>query len=220
MTQGLFITLEGGEGAGKSTQISLLAPWLAQQGHSITRTREPGGSPGAEEIRTLLVTGEAGRWDAITETALFIAARRDHWLKTIRPALQAGHIVLCDRYADSTRAYQGYGKGVDPALIESLSALLVGDAVPDLTLILDLPAAIGLARSRQRAQDHGHDETRFENLDLAFHERLRTAFHHFAATDPTRCKLIDASGTIDTVQTALREEIAARLAITGNAPPP
>ncbi len=145
-----FITFEGGEGAGKSTQIELLAAALARAGISVRTTREPGGSPGAEEIRRLLVTGPPNRWDAMTEALLHFAARRDHLRGVVLPDLEAGHWVLSDRFADSTMAYQGYGHGLGRGAIEALHALVVGDFAPDLTLILDLPVDLGLERALAR----------------------------------------------------------------------
>ena len=150
MARGLFITFEGGEGAGKSTQVGLLAMRLAAQGRDVVRTREPGGSPGGEAIRALLVTGGADRWSATTETLLMNAARCDHIERVIAPALQRGAVVICDRFADSTRAYQGAAGGAAPELIAALEAAVVGDTRPDLTFILDLPVEIGLARAAGR----------------------------------------------------------------------
>jgi dTMP kinase len=208
--RGRFITLEGGEGAGKSTQQRRLAAWLRQSGLDVVETREPGGSPGAEQIRQLLVTGDSGRWDAMTEALLHFAARRDHLRKTVAPALARGAWVVCDRFADSTMAYQGYGHELGRAPVGALYDLVVGATGPDLTLVLDLPVAEGLARARARAGA----EDRYENMDLAFHERLRQGFHDIAAREPGRCVLIDASGDEESVAARIRAAVAERLGVT------
>lgn len=191
---GLFITLEGGEGAGKSTQARRLAEALRAQGRDVVLTREPGGSAGAEEIRSLLVQGEANRWTPLTEALLMNAARADHVARTIRPALQRGAIVICDRFADSTEAYQGAGGGMDPDDIQSLRRLVVGDLEPDLTLIFDLDVDVGLARADARGGD-----ARFESKGRAYHQRLRDAYRAIAARAPDRCRTIDASQDVDAV---------------------
>lgn len=203
MARGRFITLEGGEGAGKSTHAKQLAAWLEGQGHNVLLTREPGGSPGAEEIRKLLVQGATDRWDPITETLLHFAARRDHLERVIRPALAAGQWVLSDRFADSTLAYQGYGHGVDRGFIAALESAVVGSQRPDLTLILDLPVAQGLKRAGTRRGP----ETRYEEMAQAFHERLRQGFLAIAAQEPQRCRVIDATASLDAVQTKLRAAV-------------
>lgn len=190
---GRFLTFEGGEGAGKSTQIRILADALRDRGLEVVTTREPGGSEEAENIRALLVTGDPGRWDAISETLLLYAARRDHWLRLIQPALAEGKWVLCDRFADSTRVYQGIGKGVQADLIESLHRLSLGEVEPDLTLLLDLPAETGLARTRSRESASASGETRFERMTLEFHRSLRAGFMALAAAHPNRFATIDAT---------------------------
>jgi len=208
--QGKFITLEGGEGAGKSTQIERLADRLQGRGLKLVTTREPGGSPGAEDIRNLLVTGEPGRWSAMTEALLFAAARNDHLNKTIRPALEAGKWVICDRFTDSTRAYQGVAEGLSTDTIEALDKLVVGKTQPDLTLILDLPVKVGLERAT-----HGKagDENRYERMGTDFHERLRKAFLQIAKTHPERCVVIDASGTLDKVADAIWSAVTQKFSV-------
>ena len=187
---GRFITLEGGEGAGKSTQIRRLAAALRGAGLDVVETREPGGSPGAEEIRRLLTTGEPARWSPMAETLLHFAARADHVRRTIRPALAAGRWVCCDRFADSTMAYQGYGHGIDRGFIARLAGAVLGDLQPDLTLVFDLPVEQGLARAAARAGQ----EDRYEKMDRSFHEALRRGFLDIAAQYPQRCVVIDAGG--------------------------
>jgi len=205
--RGRFITLEGGEGAGKSTQIRRLADWLRSRGKGVVATREPGGAPGAEAIRTLLVTGATGRWQPVTEAMLHYAARHEHVATTILPALERGDWVLCDRFADSTVAYQGYGLGVDVAVLRDLHRLAVGPLTPDLTLVLDIPPAQGLGRTRLRPGD----EDRYERMDAGFHERLRLGFLDIAAAEPDRCAVIDATADADTVWRSIRSKVAERL---------
>jgi len=207
MTRGLFITLEGGEGTGKSTQLRRLAGRIARLGRDVVATREPGGSAGAEVIRELLVNGSADRWSPFSETLLIYAARRDHIERTIAPALKRGAIVVCDRFADSTRAYQGGEGGAPPALINCLEREILGEAWPDLTLVLDLPVSIGLAR----AADRRHGETRFESKGDAFHLALRERFLVIAAADPARCVVIDAAADVDAVEAAIWTSVSERL---------
>jgi len=202
-----FITFEGGEGAGKSTHVRLLADALRGAGLGVVETREPGGSPGAEQIRELLIHGEVARWDAMTEALLHFAARRDHVARVIQPALASGDWVLCDRFADSTMAYQGYGHGLGLEVIEQLTAMTLGALAPDLTVILDLPVGEGLRRAERR-QGGG---SRYERMDQAFHERLRSGFLAIAERDPERCLVIDASLPIDAVHQAAKEAVSARL---------
>lgn len=195
MTRGRFITFEGGEGTGKSTQAARLVERLSARGLSVTRTREPGGSPGAEAIRALVVSGSADRWSARTELLLMYAARSDHLERTIGPALDAGRWVVCDRFADSSRVYQGVAGGADMTLIAALERGVVGERTPDLTLVLDLPSELGL----ERAMERGMGETRFESKGATFHARLREGFRAVARAHPDRCRLIDASGDSDAV---------------------
>lgn len=204
---GFFVTFEGVDGVGKSTQIARLADRLRAAGRDVVATREPGGSPGAEEIRALLVGGAADRWSAATEALLFTAARRDHLERTIEPALAAGRTVLCDRYIDSTRAYQSAGRGGDPAFTEALHGLAIGRD-PDLTLIFDAPNSALAAR---RAAKAAGAEGRFERFDDAFHKRLRDAFLAIAAGAPERCRVIDATQPIDAVAAAAWTALEAAL---------
>ena len=206
---GRFITLEGGEGAGKSTQVARLKAWLEGRGLRVVATREPGGSPGAEMIRKLLVEGPVERWDGATEALLHFAARREHLRSTIWPALRRGDWVVSDRFADSTLAYQGYGHGVDIEMFEQLYRLSVGDFRPDLTLMLDLPIEEGLARAARR---HG-TETRYESLPSDFHARVRAAFLDIAAQNPLRCAVIDATGAVDATAAAIARTVSERLGV-------
>jgi dTMP kinase len=185
---GLFLTFEGIDGAGKSTQARRLAEALRAEGREVVLTREPGGSPGAEAIRRLLVEGEPGRWSGETEALLFTAARRDHLERIIRPALAAGRVVICDRFADSTRVYQGAARGDLRALVDRLHAAVIG-LEPDLTLILDIDPALALGRGLARRSG----EDRFERLGADFQARLRAGFRALAAEFPGRCRLIDAA---------------------------
>ena len=189
--KGRFITLEGGEGAGKSTQVQLLAKRLELMGVSVVVTREPGGSPGAEALRRVILSGAAAPLGPAGEAVLFSAARIDHIDHTIAPALARGAWVICDRFADSTRAYQGAAGKLDPALIASLERVTVGDVRPDLTLMLDLPPEKGLARAAAR-RGEGEAPDRFEREDIAFHRTLRQAFLTIARAEPQRCAVIDA----------------------------
>jgi dTMP kinase len=204
---GRFITLEGGEGAGKSTQIARLAAWLKQRGRDVVSTREPGGAPGAEMIRKLLVEGPAERWDGTTEALLHFAARREHLRSLVWPALERGAWVVSDRFADSTRAYQGFGHGLDLEALDRLYEVAVDGFRPDLTLILDLPVETGLARAATRRGA----ETRYESLPRDFHERVRKGFLEIAKTEPKRCAVIDASKDIDAIAAAIQRTVAERL---------
>jgi dTMP kinase len=207
VTRGRFITLEGGEGAGKSTQAKSLVQRLAQAQVEALSTREPGGSPGAEAIRALLVNGETDRWSAASETLLLYAARCDHIERAIRPALERGAWVVCDRFADSTRAYQGAAGGAPEALIAALEQTVLKDMRPDLTLIFDLPPEVGL----KRAEGRGGGEARFEAKGLAFHARLRARFRAIAEAEPDRCVLIDAEAAPDAVAEAVWAAVRERL---------
>jgi dTMP kinase len=210
--RGRFITLEGGEGTGKSTQVKRLAAALQARGITALATREPGGSPGAEEIRRLLVEGEPGRWNVMTETLLVYAARADHVARTIGPALAAGTWVICDRFNDSTFAYQGAGRGMERETIRRIDSAVLDDFKPDLTLVLDLDVATGLARAMGRPGASAK-ETRFERFDRDFHERLRKAFQEIARRHPDRCRLIDAGGTEDEIAAAILAAVTERFGL-------
>lgn len=193
--RGQFITFEGGEGVGKSTQVVRLAQRLTEKVGAPLITREPGGSEGAEHLRDLLVTGDADRWSSLSETLILYAAREDHLRRTIRPGLLGGRWVICDRFADSTRAYQGAAGGASEELIRTLERAVVGQDRPNLTLILDLPIDTGLKRAIARDGTAG----RFEAKGEAFHQRLRDAFLDIARTEPERCHVISAEGSADDV---------------------
>jgi dTMP kinase len=201
-TRSRFIVFEGGEGAGKSTQVQRLADALRTRGEDVLTTREPGGSPGAEAIRALLVSGETQRWSPETEALLINAARADHLERVIRPALAKGQWVVCDRFADSTMAYQGYGMGVDRAWLEQLRKRVAGDTEPGLTLVFDLPVEVGLGRAVA--------SQRYEKMGHAFHETLRTAFLDIAKSrDGRKRMLIDATGSQDDVARQVLDAVAA-----------
>jgi dTMP kinase len=201
---GAFITFEGGEGAGKSTQVQRLASTLRGEGHDVVVTREPGGSPGAELLRELLVSGDPGRWSAEAEALLNYAARDSHLDETIRPALRRGAVVLCDRFMDSTRAYQGYAGGCDLALIDALERSIVRETRPRLTLILDVDALDGLQRARERTPGF---EDRFERKGIEFHRKLRDGFMIIAQSDPGRCKIVDTGQPPDAVAAVILQHV-------------
>jgi dTMP kinase len=207
--RGRFITFEGGEGTGKSTQAALLAQRLRAMGVGVVLTREPGGSPGAEIIRHVLLSGAAKSLGPDGEAILFAAARDDHVRTTIEPALTRGRWVVCDRFADSTNVYQGTLGQVDPLLLGGLHRVTVGALKPDLTFILDVPAEVGLERASKRRGEVGAD--RFEGESLEFHERLRDAYLHLAAGEPDRCVLIDARDPQAAVATRIWDAVVKRL---------
>jgi dTMP kinase len=204
--RGLFVSLEGIDGSGKSTQARRLADALRARGRDPVLTREPGGAPGAEEIRRLLVEGGTDRWSPETEILLFTAARRDHLERTIRPALKDGRDVITDRFADSTRVYQGATRGDLRALVDDIHARVIG-IEPDLTLILDMEPEVALGRGLAR----GSGEDRFEEFGLGFQEKLRDGFRTLAQEAPGRCVLVDASRDPDAVTQAVAAAVAARL---------
>jgi dTMP kinase len=205
--RGRFISFEGGEGSGKSTQIMKLSERLEAAKLRAIVTREPGGSPGAEVIRHLLLSGMGKLLGAEAETLLFAAARDDHVRTVIQPALAQGTWVLCDRFSDSTRAYQGKVGHVQPSILNAMERVTIGDLKPDLTIILDVPVEVGLKRAAARRG--GAEPDRFESEDLKFHQDLRDAYREIAGAEPARCVLIDASGDANTVAasvwTALRD---------------
>ncbi len=211
---GFFITLEGGEGAGKTTQINRLAKLLTDQGYDVVTTREPGGTAEAESIRALLVQRDGGQWSAMAETLLLFAARVMHIEKVIKPALESNHIVICDRFTDSTLAYQGYGRGLDIDQIKVIEQTSIGDFTPDMTFILDLDARTGLARSSKRlSEKSGYESTedRFERMEVEFHEKLRAGFLEIAKQDSARCHVINAANSVDAVFEELKELAMARI---------
>ncbi|MXQ10894.1 dTMP kinase [Microvirga makkahensis] len=208
---GRFITFEGGEGAGKSTQIARLKGRLEQLGHPVLVTREPGGSPLAEEIRSFILAGHAKPLGPFAEALMFAAARIDHLDKTIEPALRNGTNVLCDRFADSTRAYQGSSGAIAPSLIDDLERVTLAGTKPDLTFILDLPAEVGLARAGERRARKGEGVDRFEDEDLSFHQSLRQAFLGLAKAAPQRCAVINADQSPDEVEAAIWATLRERI---------
>ncbi|MBM3561764.1 MAG: dTMP kinase [Alphaproteobacteria bacterium] len=200
---GRFVTFEGGEGVGKSTQLARLAAHLRDCGFEVVTTREPGGTEKAEKLRDFLLSGRVAPLGPLAEAALFSAARADHVQALIAPALKRGAWVLCDRFADSTRAYQGARSGVDAKTLALLERAATGDTRPDLTIVLDLPARDGLARAASR-RDGGERADRFESEEPSFHEELRQAFLEIAESDPARCCVIDASLSVDEVARTVR----------------
>ena len=206
---GKFITFEGGEGTGKSTQAAMLALRLESLGLRVLLTREPGGSPGAEIIRHVLLSGAAKPFGPEAEAMLFAAARDDHIRCTILPALEAGKWVICDRFADSTRVYQGALGQVDQRLIKALERVSLGDLYPDLTLILDVPVALGLKRAARRRG--GANPDRFEAEKIDFHEKLRQAYLALAAAEPERCVVVDAAAPKEKVARQVWKAVNSRL---------
>ncbi|MFO1122411.1 MAG: dTMP kinase [Hyphomicrobiales bacterium] len=204
---GTFITFEGGEGTGKSTQVARLAAQLQSIGRTVTLTREPGGTPAAEDLRRLLVSGDVALWSPTAEALLNYAARDAHLKQLIRPSLAKGHVVLCDRFMDSTRAYQGYAGGCSMSLIDALEAEVVGSTKPDLTLIFDLDPEAGLDRARQR----GEGEDRYERKGIAFHRRLRDGFLDIMRRNPARCRLVDAAGSVEDVAESVWSIVSERI---------
>jgi dTMP kinase len=201
LAKGRFITFEGGEGAGKSTQIRLLAARLREVAREVVLTREPGGTPLAERLRSIILSGGARKFGPLGEALLFSAARIDHIDRKIRPALSRGAFVLCDRFADSTRAYQGARGGVDPVLLLTMEKVALGGVAPDLTFILDVPPDLGMDRARKRRGEEAAD--RFEAEDLAFHRGLREKFLEIAAAEPRRCRVVDATQPPEIVADAI-----------------
>lgn len=207
ISQGLFITFEGGEGSGKSTQVQNLANTLREQGRDVMLTREPGGTEEAERIRALLVQSDGGQWSPLEEVLLLFAARAHHVRTLIKPAVESGSIVICDRFTDSTRAYQGYGLGLDLKIIESIKRNVLGDFEPDITFLLDIPASDGLKRSTRRLKDEGSNEDKYENLDIEFHEKLRAGFLELAEQNQNRFCIVDALQEIDTISAQILQKV-------------
>ncbi|RVQ01442.1 dTMP kinase [Sinorhizobium meliloti] len=217
LTKGLFITFEGGEGAGKSTQMRLLAQALSARGYRVLTTREPGGSAGAEAVRHVLLSGAAESFGVRMEAILFAAARSDHVEEVIRPALQQGTIVLCDRFMDSSRVYQGVTGNLEPAFVETMERVAVNGVIPDCTIIFDLPASVGLERARRRAANDSPD--RFEKEQLATHEKRREAFLDIAAADPKRCRVVDANRPPTAIAAEVLSLVEALLPLEGKPQP-
>lgn len=211
MARGLFITFEGGEGAGKSTQIQRLATKLRAKGYKLTVTREPGGSPGAEAVRHVLLSGAAEPFGPAMEALLFAAARSDHVEQVIRPAVERGEIVLCDRFLDSSRVYQGATSDLDPDLLTTIERVAINGMMPDMTLIFDLDPEEGLRRASARRGADTPD--RFEKETLAVHQRRREAYLAIAEREPERCIVVDASGDLETVENMVTAAVFAALEV-------
>ena len=205
--RGLFISVEGGDGAGKSSQIRRLADRFRAAGESVTVTREPGGSEGAEAIRELLLNGPADKWSPLAEALMMYAARAEHLDKVIRPALARGEIVITDRFADSTMAYQGIAGALGERTVKAIHALVVGEDDPDLTIVLDVPVEIGLSRAAAR---RGAD-MRFESKGAAYQQKVRDAFRKIAADNPARCVIVDASAGEEAVFAAIAAAIGSKI---------
>jgi dTMP kinase len=218
VTLGKFITLEGGEGSGKTTQATLLAEALRKAGISVLQTREPGGTPRAEAIRTVLLSGAAKQFGPLGEAVLFYAARESHLELAIRPALERGTWVVCDRFSDSTRAYQGAAGGLSPSVINVLENTVVGPTKPDLTLIFDLPPELGLQRAAERSSRNssvaGTGLDRFETMNQAFHRNLRGEFLAIAKAQPHRCKVLDAARSVQSIADEVWSLVRAKFAVT------
>lgn len=206
INQGIFITFEGIDGSGKSTQTKLLENALLDLGYDVVMTREPGGSIGAEEIRALVLQGDPERWSAETEILLFTAARRDHMERTVLPALEAGKIVICDRFADSTRMYQGLSRGDLRALVDQLHDLMIPKD-PDITILIDMDPTVGLSRAKGRETV----EERFEDFGLGFQQKMRDGFLKLAHEDPNRVKVVDGQNTPDAVAKSILDIVKAAL---------
>ena len=212
---GKFITFEGGEGTGKSTQLKLLSEYLSSQGIEVITTKEPGGTEVGQELRKLLVCGDKDKFDATAEALLYFADRRIHLTQKVWPALEQGKWVLSDRFADSTVAYQyyGYNKKLSKEMLKNLYKIAVGDFHPDLTFILDIDPKIGLARSFAKAEGMAVKETRFESRQLEFHENMRRGFLEIAANEPKRCVVLDADKSIEDLHQDIIKELKERLDI-------
>lgn len=214
MPDGVFITFEGGEGSGKTTQIKSLCKWLEEQGREVVLTREPGGTPEAEKIRDLVVQRDGGNWSPEAEVLLLYTARQMHVQDLVKPALEAGKVVISDRFADSTRAYQSYGHGLPLDFVNNIHAFVLGNMEPDLTFLLDIPVKEGLTRSKvhlsSSKDNREQTEDRFEGLDISFHEKLRQGFLELAKASPDRFEIMDARDSIETLQQNIRDIIIKR----------
>lgn len=197
---GHFISFEGGEGCGKTTQLKLLVEKLQQRGLDVVRTRELGGTPGAEAVRPVVQSGDVGRWDALSEALLIFGARHDHAEKLIKPSIAAGKWVITDRFFDTTTVYQGYSGGLDLGVLHNIRRIALGEFAPELTLIFDIDPELGLKRAMADAATRNEENTRFERKGLAFHQKVREGFLAIARDEPQRCIIIDAAGSIDEVQ--------------------
>jgi dTMP kinase len=214
------VTFEGGEGTGKSTQIRMLADRLRRRGVDVLVTREPGGSPGAEAVRHVILSGAAEEYGTRMEAILFAAARNDHVEEIIRPALASGAVVLCDRFMDSSRVYQGITGNLEPGFVQNLERVAVNGVIPDCTIILDVPASEGLRRARLRSGDSGEiaEPDRFEKEELDTHEKRREAFLDIAEADPLRCRVVDATGAAEEIAEQVFRIIEALLPIESSRP--
>lgn len=211
MTASRFITFEGGEGGGKSTQVRLLRSRLEDQGYEVVVTREPGGSARGEKIREFILSGQGKPYGPFAEAILFSAARIDHLRETIIPALKRGAFVICDRFADSTRAYQGALGEIEPEIIQALERAAVGDYRPSLTIILDIPPEVGLARANARREQVGGAVDRFEGENIEFHRKLRQAFLDIAGQEPGRCNVVNTDRETEIVESDIWELVLTRL---------
>ncbi len=211
----LFITLEGGEGAGKTTQINKLAERLTRENFKVITTREPGGTPEGEKIRSLLVRNGTEKWSPLAEVLLILAARVLHVERVVRPALYSGKVVICDRFSDSTLAYQGYGRGVLPETIEQLTRVSLGELKPDLTFILDVDPAVGLKRSTKRMARESNPELqaedRFERMEMEFHQKVREGFLDIARKEPQRCHVVNALESVEAMADSIWSATKARV---------
>jgi dTMP kinase len=218
MAKGVFITLEGGEGTGKSTQVKMLGAALAAAGLDAVMTREPGGTDQAERIRNLMIQRDAGNFDPLTEAMLMMSARREHLVNKIWPSMEQGKWVVSDRFVDSTRAFQGYGMGLDQGLIDRIYQMIAGDFQPDLTFVFDIDAEKGLSRSLKQlavtADKNESTEDRYERMGVPFHNRLRQGFLEIAKRFPDRCVIIDAAQDIATIHGHILKTIETRFGIS------
>ena len=207
MSRGLFITFEGGDGCGKSTQLMLTEEWIKDQGRNVVMLREPGGTKAGDMIRSILLSDDTGDLDPMTELLLFSAARRELFATVIAPALEEGKVILCDRFYDSTLAYQGYGRGMDLSFIETVTKTVCDATIPNRTILLDLPVEEGLKRAEARLSEDNSGEGRFEKETLDFHHRVREGFLAIAKQEPERVKTIGASGTVEEVFAQIKNAI-------------